>query len=158
MRSWACFSCFSSGNAVLSMLSCFCSGNAVLSMYAIIQEMQSWASTHYSRKCCPDSWASMHYFRKCCPEPVLSIQKKLTLAMNYECGFVSSNFAFVQCTALNDAKQFFLNIFLGDIFFFSYCIQHCFICRPSDSTVPTNAGIEPRTVATGALAVRHSNH
>ncbi len=28
----------------------------------------------------------------------------------------------------------------GDIFvdFFSYCIQHCFICRPSDSTVPTN--------------------
>ncbi len=43
-------------------------------------------------------------------------------------------------------------------FFFSYYIQHCFICRPSDSTVPTDAGIEPRTVATGALAVRRSNH
>ncbi len=42
--------------------------------------------------------------------------------------------------------------------FFSYCTQHCFICRPSDSTVPTDAGIEPRTVATGALAVRRSNH
>jgi hypothetical protein len=42
--------------------------------------------------------------------------------------------------------------------FFSYFIQHCFICRPSDSTVPTDAGIEPRTVATGALAVRRSNH
>jgi hypothetical protein len=40
----------------------------------------------------------------------------------------------------------------------SYNIQHCFICRPSDSTVPTDAGIEPRTVATGALAVRRSNH
>ncbi len=54
---------------------------------------------------------------------------------------------------------FFLNIFLGDFFFFcSYNIQHCFICRPSDSTVPTDAGIEPRTVATGALAVRRSNH
>jgi hypothetical protein len=39
----------------------------------------------------------------------------------------------------------------------SYYIQHCFICRPSDSTVPTDAGIEPRTVATGALAVRRSN-
>ncbi len=27
-------------------------------------------------------------------------------------------------------------------YFFSYCIQHCFICRPSDSTVPTtDAGI-----------------
>jgi hypothetical protein len=23
-----------------------------------------------------------------------------------------------------------------------YCIQHCFICRPSDSTVPEEAGIE----------------
>jgi hypothetical protein len=55
------------------------------------------------------------------------------------------------------SNSFFLNIFLGD-FFFSYCIQHCFICRPSDSTVPTDAGIESRTVATGALAVRCSNH
>ncbi len=27
--------------------------------------------------------------------------------------------------------------------FFSYCIQHCFICRPSNSTVPTDAGIGP---------------
>ncbi len=42
--------------------------------------------------------------------------------------------------------------------FFSFYIQHCFICRPSDSTVPTDAGIVPRTVATGALAVRRSNH
>jgi hypothetical protein len=50
---------------------------------------------------------------------------------------------------------FFWGIFL---FFFSYCIQHCFICRPSDSTVPTDAGIEPRTAAIGALAVRRSNH
>ncbi len=46
------------------------------------------------------------------------------------------------------------------IFFFPYRynVQHCFICRPSDSTVPTDAGIEPRTVATSALAVRRSNH
>ncbi len=28
-----------------------------------------------------------------------------------------------------------------------YIIQHCFICRPSDSTVSENAGIEPRTVS-----------
>jgi hypothetical protein len=35
------------------------------------------------------------------------------------------------------------NIFL--FFFCLYNIQHCFICRPSDSTVPTDAGIEPRT-------------
>ncbi len=33
----------------------------------------------------------------------------------------------------------------GDIldFFSMYCIQHCFICRPSDSTVSEDAGIEP---------------
>jgi hypothetical protein len=52
---------------------------------------------------------------------------------------------------------FVKNIFL-EIFFFAYYIQHCFICRPSDYTVPTDAGIETRTVATGALAVRRSNH
>jgi hypothetical protein len=39
-----------------------------------------------------------------------------------------------------------------------YCIQHCFICRPSDSTVSEDAGIESRTVATTALTVRRSNH
>jgi hypothetical protein len=35
---------------------------------------------------------------------------------------------------------------------FMYFIQHCFICRPSDSTVSTDAGIELKTVATFALA------
>jgi hypothetical protein len=44
------------------------------------------------------------------------------------------------------------------LFFWGYFIQHCFICRPSDSTVPMDAGIEPRAVATVALAVRRSNH
>jgi hypothetical protein len=39
-----------------------------------------------------------------------------------------------------------------------YVIQHCFICRPSDSTVSEDAGIEPRTVATLALTVRRSNY
>jgi hypothetical protein len=37
---------------------------------------------------------------------------------------------------------FFKNIFGGD--FLSYYIQHCFICRPSDSTVPTDAGVLER--------------
>ncbi len=41
---------------------------------------------------------------------------------------------------------------------FLYYIQHCFLCRPSDFTVPTDAGIEPRNVATCALTVRRSNH
>jgi hypothetical protein len=48
--------------------------------------------------------------------------------------------------------------FFGFFSFFMYDIQHCFICRPSDSTVSEDAGIETRTVATTALAVRHSNH
>jgi hypothetical protein len=39
-----------------------------------------------------------------------------------------------------------------------YFIQHCIICRPSDSTVAEGAGIESRTVATSALTIRRSNH
>jgi hypothetical protein len=39
-----------------------------------------------------------------------------------------------------------------------YYVQHCFICRPSDSTVSEDAGIESSTVATSALAVRRSSH
>jgi hypothetical protein len=42
--------------------------------------------------------------------------------------------------------------------FFKYVIQHCFICRPSDSTVSEDAGIEPGTVATLVLTARRSNH
>ncbi len=37
-----------------------------------------------------------------------------------------------------------------DFLLFMYYIQHCFICRPSDSTVSKDAGIEPRTVASTA--------
>jgi hypothetical protein len=42
--------------------------------------------------------------------------------------------------------------FCLDFFLFMYVIQHCFICRPADSTVSEDAGIEPRTVANLALA------
>jgi hypothetical protein len=45
-----------------------------------------------------------------------------------------------------------------DFFLFMYDIQHCFICRLSDSTMAEDFGIEPRTVATTALAVRRTNH
>jgi hypothetical protein len=41
---------------------------------------------------------------------------------------------------------FFKYIFGGFFIFLSYYTQHCFICRSSDSTVPTDAGIEPRTL------------
>jgi hypothetical protein len=40
---------------------------------------------------------------------------------------------------------------------FMYIIQHCFICRPSDSTLSEDAEIEARTVATLALAARCSH-
>jgi hypothetical protein len=39
-----------------------------------------------------------------------------------------------------------------------YVIQHCFMCRPSDSTVSDDAGIEPRSVATLGLTARRSYH
>ncbi len=51
-----------------------------------------------------------------------------------------------------------INFNFFGFFLFMYDIQHCFICRPSDSTVSEDAGIEPRTVATTALAVGRSNH
>jgi hypothetical protein len=39
--------------------------------------------------------------------------------------------------------------------FFMYVLnQHCFVCRPSDSIVSEDVGIEPRTLATSVLAVR----
>jgi len=37
---------------------------------------------------------------------------------------------------------------------FMFFIPHCSICRLSDSTVLKDVGIEPRTVATSALAGR----
>ncbi len=47
--------------------------------------------------------------------------------------------------------------FFGDIFSVLF-IHHCFICRPSDSTVSEDAGIKSRKVATSVLVVRRSNH
>jgi hypothetical protein len=44
------------------------------------------------------------------------------------------------------------------LFYVLYCIQHCFICRPSDATVSSDAEMEPRTVSTTALTVRRSKH
>jgi hypothetical protein len=43
-------------------------------------------------------------------------------------------------------------------FIFMYVIQHCFICRPSDSAVSEDAGIEPRIFATLALTAGRFNH
>jgi hypothetical protein len=35
-----------------------------------------------------------------------------------------------------------------------YDIQHCFVCRPSDSTASEDAGVAPRTVVITILSVR----
>jgi hypothetical protein len=49
----------------------------------------------------------------------------------------------VHLPALDTLQQKLTGGFLG--FFCSvYCIQHCFICRPSDSTVSVDAGIESK--------------
>ncbi len=42
--------------------------------------------------------------------------------------------------------------------FSMYCIQHCFICHSTNSTVLEDAGMVPRTVLTLTLAVRLSNN
>ncbi len=46
----------------------------------------------------------------------------------------------------------------GYVGFFQFFTQHCFICCGSESNVLEDAGIESRTVATLALAVRRSNY
>jgi hypothetical protein len=47
----------------------------------------------------------------------------------------------------------------GEIFGFVYALYSTVLhLLPSDSTGSEDAGIEPRTVATSALAVRRSNH
>ncbi len=60
--------------------------------------------------------------------------------------------------ASRNSNTFILSYCQWLISCFMYDIQHCFICRPSDSTVSEDAGIEPRTVATLALTARSSNH
>jgi hypothetical protein len=53
-----------------------------------------------------------------------------------------------------NVKKFCCLVYLkGDFLYFS-SIQHCFVCRPSDSTVSEDAGFRPRTVA---IFVRRSN-
>jgi hypothetical protein len=49
---------------------------------------------------------------------------------------------FISCIAADDPAELtggFLDFFLS-----MYCIQHCFTCRTSDSTVSEDAGIEPQ--------------
>jgi len=73
-----------------------------------------------------------------------------TPTTTYSIYFKSSNGYINSGNSLNQLQQQF---FKRD-FFLMYVIQHCFICRPSDSNVSEDAGIEPRTVANSALAVR----
>ncbi len=70
-------------------------------------------------------------------------------------------FVSVKLIIANDKRRmtpYLRGILLVFFFFLIYVIQHCFICRPSDSTVSEDAGIGPRTVATVALTARRSNH
>jgi hypothetical protein len=61
---------------------------------------------------------------------------------------------------VNEDKYYYIICYIhlgaNHNFFFMHFVQHCFICRPSDSTVSEDDVIEPRTVATLALAVRRS--
>jgi hypothetical protein len=60
---------------------------------------------------------------------------------------LAGNFPIAQCL-------FWFELITGGFLDFvsMYCIQHCFICRPSDFSVSEDAGIESRTVATSSWA------
>jgi hypothetical protein len=66
---------------------------------------------------------------------------------NWRYGVLTALIHFIM--TISFLKEGFMYFFL-----FTYVIQHCFICRPSDSTELEDAGIEPRPVATLALTVR----
>ncbi len=57
--------------------------------------------------------------------------------------------------ALSCIDPLFLNRFYLILLYF---VLHCFICRPSDSTVLEDAGIEHRTAAILSLTFRRSKH
>ncbi len=75
--------------------------------------------------------------------------------MHFSCLFSS---VFLILSYHNTFHRLYEGGILFEYFIFMNVIQHYFICRPSDSTVSEDAGIEPRTVANLALAVRLSNH
>ncbi len=87
---------------------------------------------------------------------VVQVKKavKSTQKINlFDCNNLSYKLTFIITIYCAVFKEGFFGLFL-----FMYDIQHCFICRHSDSTVSEDAGIEPRTGTTTALAVRRSNH
>jgi hypothetical protein len=89
-----------------------------------------------------------------------SLVKPCLLSSPAICSLVLHFFSTVKCVSTShlfeEKGQVFTVQKKGRLFGFMYFIQHCFISRPSDSTVSEDAGIGPRTVATSALAVRRS--
>ncbi len=68
-----------------------------------------------------------------------------TYANRKERSIILKNMAPSVCVSADESG---INVFhrgtVLDFFFSMDCIQHCFICRPSDSTVSEDAVIEPR--------------
>jgi hypothetical protein len=58
------------------------------------------------------------------------------------------------------SEELFKFLFKADIWIFLFYVKYSTLLHlpPSDSTESEDAGIEPGTVATAALAVRRSNH
>jgi hypothetical protein len=83
---------------------------------------------------------------------VLADKEIIMAALNIKSMDFGANFVKVKILLFS-----YLQVIGGFLRIFSmYCIQQCFIGRPSDSTVSEDAGIEPRTVATSELAFRRS--
>jgi hypothetical protein len=85
-----------------------------------------------------------------------NIYSNVTFCRRYEAKNVRCTMCIVH--VMKDLTPCSFSVGLVWIFSFMYVIQHYFICRPSDSTLSEDAGIEPRTFATLALTVRRFNH
>ncbi len=119
---------------------------------------RSWFLRHVriqTRSVLPSQCAaiSLFFYKSAVMNTVFVIRTKnhMTSSVGLEKPNCSRLFCSSLCWKLKNGNFF-------DFFLFMYVIQHCFICRPSYSTVSEDAGIESRIVATLALTVRRSNH
>jgi hypothetical protein len=129
-------------------------------VYLLIKDSRagvSWAGYHWGYR---DTLCTLHYNNSLQTLDIFSTYVfHHFLQYSYVANGTASSSSIIWWRQIKEVSLIKLkdNYFFGGFFIFSYYIQHCFICRPSDSAVPTDAGIEPRTVATSALAVRRSN-
>jgi hypothetical protein len=110
----------------------------------------------------PGSRSNLHIFvaieKICCQIPVATVEINHTIF--YIAKLDPDSKADTNIGYENRTDELKRNRLRGTFLDFSFYVRYSTLLHlpPSDSTVPEDAGIDPRTVATTALDVRRSNH